>query len=107
MREWYRHALGWSLAHRATVLVVFALFFLLSLGLAFFTGEDFFPAVDAGQLRLPARPPPGTRSGETDRIVGQVAQAIPPVLPPHRPSPPTTPAAPPPSTPHLATSGAT
>jgi multidrug efflux pump subunit AcrB len=81
MREWYRRALGWSLAHRATVLVVFALFFLLSLGLAFFTGEDFFPAVDAGQLRLHVRAPAGTRIEETDRIFGQVAEAIRRVIP--------------------------
>jgi multidrug efflux pump subunit AcrB len=81
MREWYRRALGWSLAHRATVLVAFALFFLLSLGLAFFTGEDFFPAVDAGQLRLHVRAPAGTRIEETDRIFGQVAEAIRRVIP--------------------------
>jgi multidrug efflux pump subunit AcrB len=81
MREAYRRALGWSLAHRATVLVVFALFFLLSLGLAFFTGEDFFPTVDAGQLRLHVRAPAGTRIEETDRIFGQVAEAIRRVIP--------------------------
>jgi multidrug efflux pump subunit AcrB len=80
-REAYRRALGWSLAHRATVLVVFALFFLLSLGLAFFTGEDFFPTVDAGQLRLHVRAPAGTRIEETDRIFGQVAEAIRRVIP--------------------------
>jgi multidrug efflux pump subunit AcrB len=81
MREWYRRALGWSLAHRATVLVTFGLFFLLSLGLAFFAGEDFFPAVDAGQLRLHVRAPAGTRIEETDRIFSQVAEAIRRVIP--------------------------
>jgi multidrug efflux pump subunit AcrB len=81
MREWYRRSLAWSLAHRATVLVAFGLFFLLSLGLAFFTGEDFFPAVDAGQLRLHVRAPAGTRIEETDRIFGQVAEAIRRVIP--------------------------
>src|SRR4029078_7854651 len=49
-RERYRQALEWSLHHRATVLVAFGLFFALSLGLGAFTGEDFFPQVDAGQL---------------------------------------------------------
>jgi multidrug efflux pump subunit AcrB len=81
MREAYRRALAWSLAHRATVLVTFTLFFLLSLGLALFTGEDFFPTVDAGQLRLHVRAPAGTRIEETDRIFGQVAEAIRRVIP--------------------------
>jgi multidrug efflux pump subunit AcrB len=83
LREWYRHALAWALGHRATVLVTFALFFVLSLGLAFFTGEDFFPVVDAGQLRLHVRAPAGTRIEETDRLVGQVAEAIRRVIPEH------------------------
>ena len=81
MRESYRRALVWSLAHRPFVLVSFALFFALSLVLAAFTGEDFFPQVDAGQLRLHIRAQPGTRIEETDRIFSTVAERLRRIIP--------------------------
>src|SRR5262252_2819028 len=76
MRESYQRALAWSLAHRAFVLVAFGCFFALSLVLAAFTGEDFFPQVDAGQLRLHIRAPAGTRIEETDRMFSAVAERL-------------------------------
>ncbi len=81
MRARYRDALAWALGHRALVLVAFALFFTLSLGLAAFTGEDFFPQVDAGQLRLHVRAPAGTRIEETDRIFTEIGQRIRRIIP--------------------------
>src|SRR5499427_8854921 len=51
-RESYRHTLAACLRHRAVTLVAFGLFVALSAGLAPFIGEDFFPEVDAGQIRL-------------------------------------------------------
>jgi multidrug efflux pump subunit AcrB len=81
LRERYREALDWSLRHRPTVLVAFALFFVLSLGLAVFTGEDFFPQVDAGQLRLHVRAPDGTRIEETDRVFSAVSESVRRVIP--------------------------
>ena len=50
----------------------------LSLGAGPFIGEDFFPAVDAGQIRLHVRAPAGTRIEETERIFAQVAERHPP-----------------------------
>ena len=47
----------------------------------FFPGEDFFPAVDAGQFRLHVRAPAGTRIEETERLFGRVAEAIRQVIP--------------------------
>src|SRR5207302_9760883 len=44
-------------------------------------GQDFFPAVDAGQFRLHVRAPAGTRIEETERIFGQVEDAIRKVVP--------------------------
>src|SRR5205807_6103329 len=44
-------------------------------------GEDFFPSVDAGQIRLQVRAPAGTRIEETERIFGQVENAIREVVP--------------------------
>ena len=42
---------------------------LASLGLAWLVGQDFFPAVDSGQMRLHARGPAGTRIEETEAEV--------------------------------------
>ncbi|MBS0337652.1 MAG: efflux RND transporter permease subunit [Proteobacteria bacterium] len=39
-------------------------------------GRDFFPSVDAGQIRLHMRAPTGTRIEETARIADQVESAI-------------------------------
>jgi multidrug efflux pump subunit AcrB len=49
--------------------------------LAFLVGRDFFPDVDAGQLRLHARSAPGTRIEETEVRFSQVEQAIRNLLP--------------------------
>ena len=39
-------------------------------------GSDFFPSVDAGQLRLHVRCPPGTRIEESERLFADVSAAI-------------------------------
>ena len=44
-------------------------------------GQDFFPSVDAGQIRLHVRAPAGTRIEETERLFGQVEDAIREVVP--------------------------
>ena len=58
--------LDFSLRHRAPVLATFLGFSLLSLGLLKLIGQDFFPNVDSGQMRLHARGPAGTRIEETE-----------------------------------------
>jgi len=77
----YEGALDWALAHRSVVLLVFGAFALASLGLYPFVGRDFFPTVDAGQLRLHVRAPAGTRIEETEvyfqRIEDYIRQVIP------------------------------
>ena len=60
------------------VLLVFAIG---SLALFPRLGQDFFPAVDAGQFRMHVRAPAGTRIEETERIFGQVEDAIREVVP--------------------------
>src|SRR4051794_36457839 len=57
LRFRYMGLLEWSLHHRGRVLLAFSAFALASLGLGIFIGEDFFPSVDAGQMRLHARGP--------------------------------------------------
>jgi len=77
----YERGLGWALEHRAVVLVAFLAFALASLGLYPFVGRDFFPAVDAGQLRLHVRTPPGTRLEQTEAYFEQVEDYIREVIP--------------------------
>ena len=66
LRLRYVGLLQWSLRHRGPVLAAFMAFSILSLGLAPLVGEDFFPDVDSGQLRLQARVPAGTRIEQTE-----------------------------------------
>ena len=57
---------------------------LLSLGLAPFLGQDFFPSVDAGAIKIHMRAPTGTRIEETTRLADQVEQKIRAIIPPDR-----------------------
>ncbi|GGF21576.1 efflux RND transporter permease subunit [Hymenobacter cavernae] len=80
-RESYRSALAWSLHHRRTVVTCFAVLFVCSGCLYPFIGQNFFPKVDAGQMRLHIRVPTGTRVEETERRFAQVEKVIREVIP--------------------------
>ena len=82
LREAYTAMLAWCLDHRAPVLAGFALFTAGSLFLAHFVGEDFFPSVDSGQMRLHARAPSGTRIEEVETIFASIEREIREVVPP-------------------------
>ena len=82
MRNSYLSLLHWCLDHRAPVLVGFGMFVVASLGLSVFVGEDFFPTVDSGQLRLHARAPSGTRIEKTETIFADIEHEIRQVIPP-------------------------
>ncbi len=75
-RDRYFKMLEWTLAHRRTAILGFLTFCLGSFLFLPFIGEDFFPAVDAGQIRLHVRAPAGTRIEETERLFGLVEQQI-------------------------------
>src|SRR5438309_3105414 len=77
----YEGVLDWALAHTRTVVAVFLAFAAVSLFLYPFVGRDFFPTVDAGQLRLHARAPAGTRIEETERYFQRVEDYIRQVIP--------------------------
>ena len=81
MRSGYRNLLASALAHRKLVAVSFFLICGSCLALAPFLGEDFFPQVDAGQIRLHVRAPAGTRIEETERYFAQVESALQQVIP--------------------------
>jgi CzcA family heavy metal efflux pump len=80
-RRGYESLLETALEHRKGVAICFAAFCFLSLGLVFFLGEDFFPQVDAGLLRLHVRARPGLRVEETARLTDEVEQVIRQVIP--------------------------
>ena len=81
LRYRYMGLLDLSLQRRAQVLLGFLVVSLGSLGLAPMIGRDFFPAVDAGTLRLHARTPPGTRIEQTEARFAEVEQEIRSTLP--------------------------
>ncbi len=60
-REAYRDVLAWAVHRSGLTAVAFLVLIVLSCGLYPFLGMDFFPQVDAGQMRLHVRAPPGTR----------------------------------------------
>jgi len=82
LRMGYRRALTSALDHAWLFAACFLTFCVLSGGLAFFLGRDFFPSVDAGQIRLHMRARTGLRIEETTRIADQVNKTIRQVIPP-------------------------
>jgi multidrug efflux pump subunit AcrB len=81
LRYRYLGLLDASLRHRAPVLLLFLTVSFGSLWLVRMVGEDFFPDVDAGQLRLHARAAPGTRIEQTEVRFAEVEQEIRNTLP--------------------------
>jgi multidrug efflux pump subunit AcrB len=81
LRYRYMGLLNWSLRHRAPVLVAATLFVGGSLGLLMLIGEDFFPSVDSGQMRLHARGRAGARIEETEARFAEIEQEIRSVIP--------------------------
>jgi multidrug efflux pump subunit AcrB len=82
VRRAYTLALSVLLAHRRGFALGFTLFCVGSCALVPFLGRDFFPAVDAGQIRLHLRAPTGTRIEETARIADAVETVIRELIPP-------------------------
>ena len=77
----YRAALTWALGHHWTVIALFAAFCAGSGFLATQLGEDFFPQVDAGQLRLHVRAPVGSRLENTEAVFAKVEERIRLIIP--------------------------
>jgi multidrug efflux pump subunit AcrB len=76
VRRAYTLVLSALLARRAAFAWGFLGFCVLSGGLYPVLGRDFFPEVDAGQIRLHIRAPTGTRIEETARLADEVEAAI-------------------------------
>lgn len=76
LREHYVALLAALLNRRKRFIVSFLGFCLLSLGLYPWLGEDLFPNVDAGQIRLHLRAASGTRIEEMPLLIDQIEDAI-------------------------------
>jgi len=75
-REIYRSALAWVCAKPLPTVAFFVALMCVSAMLFPRLGMDFFPQVDAGQMRLHVRAPPGTRLEETQVNFSRVEAAI-------------------------------
>jgi multidrug efflux pump subunit AcrB len=75
-RTMYGGYLQLALKHRWISLTIFATFVVGSCLLLPFVGRDFFPTIDAGQLRLHVRCPAGTRIEESERYFARVEDFI-------------------------------
>ena len=75
-RAGYRSTLTTALHNARLFSACFLAFCVLSAGLTFVLGRDFFPSVDAGQIRLHFRAKTGLRIEETARLAGQINQVI-------------------------------
>jgi multidrug efflux pump subunit AcrB len=76
LRAGYGRLLHQALERRRIVAVAFIAFVAGTALLLPWLGRDFFPRVDAGQIRLHLQAPTGTRVEETARLVDQVHAAI-------------------------------
>src|SRR6202521_3555978 len=81
LRTGYSGILAAVLERRRAFAGGFLGFCVLSCGLVFLLGRDFFPSVDAGQIRLHIRMPSGTRIEETARVADQVEGVIRTIVP--------------------------
>jgi CzcA family heavy metal efflux pump len=75
-RNGYYQLLETTIAHRQLFAICFLGFCVISLGWVFALGEDFFPSVDAGLIRLHLRARAGMRVEETARLCDQVEQYL-------------------------------
>ncbi len=77
----YGRILAWALESRGVVVSAFALFTAASLSLMPLVGQDFFPSVDAGLIKLHVRGVPGTRIEESERHFADIQETIRSVIP--------------------------
>jgi multidrug efflux pump subunit AcrB len=79
--ESYRRALASFIEWRLLTLSTVAAMIVFSLFLVKVAGEDFFPPVDAGMMRLHVRAPTGTRLERTEAIVDRIEGSIRTLIP--------------------------
>jgi multidrug efflux pump subunit AcrB len=80
-RSGYGGLLVLGLRNRGKLIAGFVGFSLLSFGLAPFLGQDFFPSVDGGQIKMHVRAQTGTRIEETTRLADRIGEAVHQIIP--------------------------
>src|SRR4051812_2211999 len=81
VRATYGGLLVLGLRHRGKLIAGFLGFTLLSFGLAPYLGQDFFPEVDGGQIKLHVRAQTGTRIEETTKLADRIGEAVRAIIP--------------------------
>jgi multidrug efflux pump subunit AcrB len=81
LRKGYLGLLQLALQSRIKLIAGFLCFSLASFALAPSLGQDFFPAVDGGQIKLHIRAPTGTRIEETTSLTDRIGTAILAIIP--------------------------
>jgi len=76
LRAHYHHTLFWTLSHAKVTLAGFFVLMACSLTLYPQLGRDFFPQVDAGEMRLHVRAPAGTKLEATQEKMAQIEAAV-------------------------------
>src|SRR5689334_14789524 len=83
MRAHYRDLLSRAVAGQRVFIPVFLGAILASMLLLPLLGQNFFPDVDSGQIKLHVRAPSGTRVEETTALVDRIEKSLRDVIPAH------------------------
>jgi multidrug efflux pump subunit AcrB len=81
IRGAYGGLLRLALHQRAKLIAGFMGFTLLSFALGPYLGQDFFPRVDGGQIKMHVRAQTGTRIEETTRLADRIGVAVRKIIP--------------------------
>ena len=81
IRSAYSGLLQLCLHNRVKLIAGFMGFTLLSFALAPYLGQDFFPSVDGGQIKMHVRAQTGTRIEETTKLADRIGEAIHKIIP--------------------------
>ena len=76
LENWYDRRLRWSLERRRLVLWSVVGFAVVSCGLVFFIGTEFFPDQDEGQFSVTVKLPVGTRAEVTDAYMRRIEDIL-------------------------------
>ena len=82
VRSVYRGLLDLALRHRLAAIAGFLGIAVLSMGLVPYLGQNFFPDVDSGEIKLHVRAQTGTRLEEVTGLVERITQTVRSLIPP-------------------------
>ncbi len=82
VRGVYHAFLSWILLRKLVVVACTLVFMVVSFSFVPFLGEDFFPSIDGGILRMHVGAPRGMRVEETERLIKRIEASIAEWIPP-------------------------